>query len=37
MTAAAMFYLGRMIYDARIGALAAIIYITLPVSRFPAC
>ncbi len=30
MTAAAMFYLGRMIYDARIGALAAIIYITLP-------
>lgn len=30
MTAAAMFYLGRMIYDARIGALAAITYITLP-------
>lgn len=30
MTAAAMLCLGRMLYDVRIGALAAIVYITLP-------
>ncbi len=30
LTAAAMLHLGRMLYDVRIGAMAAIVYITLP-------